>query len=159
MSYLDLNDIFNHIGPHSAILELESRINAMTNGSNLDELTTAQKIVFFVSNLEKELNNGGFNQFYWNTSGDYVSETVEALKSIGANKAITIIEKANSVWRDSNVPKTQDERQQIFLEIEATAEDIWDNCDQEYLQYEQDITKLLFTYAKDNQEEFQGLES
>jgi hypothetical protein len=39
-----------------------------------------------VSNLEAEINNGGFDQYFFNSTGDRTAETIRALELIGAKK-------------------------------------------------------------------------
>lgn len=79
----------------------------------MSKLTEPQKVFLFIENLEREVNNGGFNQFYYNSSGDYAHETFNALRTIGANKMSGIVNKANSVWPNQTVPKDRTERQNI----------------------------------------------
>jgi hypothetical protein len=54
------------------------------------EVVTALPIaiqdVFNTWVLENEVANGGFNQYFWNSSGQFAEEAVEGLKRIGAPK-------------------------------------------------------------------------
>ena len=36
--------------------------------------------------LEAEVNNGGFDQYFYNSAGDNTAETIQALETIGATK-------------------------------------------------------------------------
>ncbi|MBP0902702.1 DUF4375 domain-containing protein [Mariniflexile gromovii] len=56
-------------------------------GEKADRLNPSQKIFLLIDSLESEINNGGFNQFYFNSSGNFSHETVEALLQIGATKS------------------------------------------------------------------------
>jgi hypothetical protein len=67
----------------AAIIELDTKLNEISEyGEKIERLTESQKTVLFVENLEREINNGGFNQFFFNSSGDFTHETVKALKVI-----------------------------------------------------------------------------
>ena len=46
----------------------------------------AQQAIYMTWLLEGEVNNGGYNQFYANSSGQFYKHLPEALKLIGANK-------------------------------------------------------------------------
>ena len=69
------------------VMEIDTYLNSKSDyGENIEKLNPSQKTFLFVENLEREINNGGFNQFYFNSSGDFSQETVNALLEIGAKK-------------------------------------------------------------------------
>src|SRR6185295_11604327 len=47
-------------------------------------LSNPERVFLCVWNLEAEVNNGGFSQFFDNSAGDYAAETPGALRTIGA---------------------------------------------------------------------------
>ena len=49
-----------------------------------DGLSHAERVVACLTELEMEVNNGGFDQYYWNAPGDHTLETVAALRELGA---------------------------------------------------------------------------
>lgn len=76
-----------------ALMEIDKQLNLLSNyGTDLNELTDSQKYFLFIANLEREVNNGGFHQFFFNSSGDHVHETLKGLKAIGAFKTANIVE-------------------------------------------------------------------
>lgn len=91
-------------------------------GKNLSVLNSSQQVVIIIENLEHEINNGGFNQFYFNSSGNYANETIERLKKIGTNKTSEIVEKANNEWKNGIVPKDRTKRHTTLEEIEGKAD-------------------------------------
>lgn len=104
--------------------------------------------------MEREINNGGFNQFYFNSSGDFSLETVDALLAIGASKTALIVKKANSQFPDTNILKDRGQRQEILLQIEDNAQPVWDECDTEFYKYQEHISDLLVKYIEENKEKF-----
>lgn len=139
----------------SALIELDTQVNKLSNyGEDLTKLTKPQQDLLFIENLEREVNNGGFNQFYWNSSGDYAMETVAALKAVGAHKAAEILIKANSAWPNQSVPKDREERQELLENIEEQSNPVWAQCDSEFYQNPDNITELLLDYVKRNKAEF-----
>lgn len=50
--------------------------------------------VFYIYQLESEVNNGGFNQYFFNSAGYYAMETVEALNFFGLDKTKEMLETA-----------------------------------------------------------------
>ena len=147
---LDADDYYN------STIELYDRVVKLSNyGSNLTELSEPQKVLYFVENFEVEINNGGFNQFYWNSVGNYTAETYESLKLIKAFKIADIMNVANSVWPNSLIPKDRTERQIIHEKIEEAAESTWEKCDFEFYKYPDNIVKLLWNYIQLNKAAFE----
>ena len=52
------------------------------------------KVVALIEALEAEVNNGGFDQFFFNNAGDQTAETIEALIAIGATHTASIVRAA-----------------------------------------------------------------
>lgn len=150
-----IEEILKIEDPTKAIIELDTKLNEISDyGNNIEALSDAEKVVLFVENLEREVNNGGFNQFFFNSSGDYANETLTALKLIGANKTVEIVSRAYSEWPDSNILRDRFQRQKVLSKIEAKSNAIWNNCDSLFYEYEDDITSLLLIYVKANKNEF-----
>ncbi|MBN1215668.1 MAG: DUF4375 domain-containing protein [Candidatus Lokiarchaeota archaeon] len=45
---------------------------------NPNELSLPEKNIIFIEKLEREVNNGGFNQFFFNSAGDYSHDILTA---------------------------------------------------------------------------------
>src|SRR5690606_9411899 len=139
----------------TAVIKLDERVNELSDyGEDLSKLTEPEKVLLFVGNLEREVNNGGFQQFYLNTSGDYAHETYDALKTIGATTMAEILDKANSTWPKQTVPKNTIIRQKVQDTIEEQAEIVWDQCDADFYKYPDNIAGLLLKYVKENKSNF-----
>ena len=84
-------------------------------GENIETLTDAEKAFYFVVQLEGEVNNGGFSQFFYNSSGDFANETPAALRKIGADKTADICDRALAAFGGA-VPRNRDERETMLDE-------------------------------------------
>ena len=63
------------------VMEIDTYLNEKSKyGEEMEKLNSSQRVLLIIENLEREINNGGFDQFYWNSSGDYAMETINALK-------------------------------------------------------------------------------
>lgn len=62
------------------------------------ELTKPQQFIFIIEQVEAEVNNGGFNQFFYNSSKEYAKNMEEAFKAIGATKFSALVSKANKIY-------------------------------------------------------------
>lgn len=140
-----------------ALMEIDKQLNLLSNyGTDLNELTDSQKYFLFIANLEREVNNGGFHQFFFNSSGDHVHETLKAVKAVGAFKTANIVEKSISPWPNKTVPRDRQERQELLKQIDRIANPIWEECNAEFLKYEENIGSLLLVFVKRNATEFKS---
>ncbi len=152
----NLDKVFLEKESEKAIMEIDEWLNEISEyGQNLSKLNSSQQLVIVIENLEREINNGGFNQFYLNSSGNHSKETISYLNKIGANKTAEIVEKANSEWPNKQVPKDRIERIAILETIVEKAEPVWEECDQIFYEYQDDIAGLLMNFVKKNRADFE----
>lgn len=138
------------------VMEIGSYLNEKSEyGDKIDKLNSSQQTFLYVENLEREINNGGFNQFYFNSSGDFSQESVIALLEIGADKTAEIVKKANSEFKKGIVPKDRTERQNELELIEQKAEENWNKCDSEFYKYQDNLTELLIAFVIKNRADFE----
>jgi hypothetical protein len=151
----NLEGLLNSDDTNSSIIDLDNFIGELCDyGDNMDVLSEPQKNFYLNQNLEREINNGGFNQYFINPSGDYAHETIHSLKLIGANRTNEILEKAIDQFPDKIVPKDRDERVEIVEEIEETANEVWEELDQKFFEYVDDLNALNIEYVRQNKEHF-----
>ncbi len=155
-SEFDLEKVLKIERRDMIVMEIDSYLNEKSEyGEKIKKLNSSQRTFLFVENLEREINNGGFNQFYFNSSGDFSQETVTALLEIGANKTAEIVKRANSEFKNGTVPKERTERQNELELIEEKAEENWNNCYSEFYKYQENITELLISFVLKNKSDFE----
>jgi hypothetical protein len=151
----DINELIKSEDSNGSIIELDNYISDLCDyGECIEKLNDHQKFFIYNQIVEREVNNGGFNQFYYNSSGDYANEVLESLKSIGDEKTVQIIQEANERFPDKNVPKDREERQEILEKIEDEVNGTWENLDQRFCEYEEDLNALNMAYIKKHKEHF-----
>jgi Domain of unknown function (DUF4375) len=137
------------------MIALDNSITSLCEfGDSLNRLTEPQKNFFYIQNLEREVNNGGFNQYFFNSDGDYAHETLIALNAIGANHALIIMQTAINEFPNHIVPKDRNKRQEVLKEIEKKASKTWDKLDSTFYTYPDDIDALNINYIKSNRKDF-----
>ncbi len=106
--------------------------------------TTMDKslVVELVRELEAEVNNGGFDQFFFNSGGDRTAETISALGTIGAHHTARILAKASAKFPGNGPPRNWAERQTVLLRISPDGE-AFEEEDEAFLKYEDDLEKLI----------------
>ena len=139
----------------NAIIEIDNYICKFCSyGEKLDLLTEPQKTFYFNQNLEREVNNGGFNQYFYNSSGDFAHETLISLRSIGANKTADILQQSIDQFPNSVAPKDRSERQNILEQIEDKSNEVWEDLNQKFFLYEDNLHDLNIEYIKQNRSSF-----
>jgi len=127
---IDLEKLLSSTDLNGSIIELDDFIGELCSyGDDMDKLTEQQKQFYYNQCLEREVNNGGFNQYFFNLSGDFAHKTVQSLQTIGANKTSEILQKAIDQFPNSIVPEDRAERQLILEQIQETADLIWEELD------------------------------
>src|SRR5688572_28591093 len=80
-------------------------------------LSSAEQVFLSVWELEAEVNNGGFNQYFFNSTGDRARGAPAALRSIGASNAAAIVDRALASFAQ-RFPEDRDARQAVLEEID-----------------------------------------
>ena len=152
---LDLEKLLSTDDTNSSIIELDNFIGELCSyGDDMDKLTEEQKLFHYNQCLEREINNGGFNQYFFNSSGNFAHKTVLSLKTIGANKTADILQNAINQFPNSNVPEDRTERQEVLEQIQETADQAWEELDQMFFSYEDDLNTLNIEFVRKNKDKF-----
>ncbi|MBN8667253.1 MAG: DMP19 family protein [Chitinophagales bacterium] len=151
----DIDTLLSSPNTNNAIIEIDNYVCKLCSyGDALDRLTEPQKHFYFNQNIEREINNGGFNQYFYNSSGDFAHETITSLRTINANKTADILQQAIDQFPSSVVPKNRANRQEILEQIEDTANEVWEQLDQAFYKYEDNLYELNIEYIKQNRNSF-----
>lgn len=68
----------------------------------LNSWNKSKQAIYIIWTLESEVNNGGFNQFYSNSSGKFYKYLPDVLKLVGANKFSELTRRANDTFEKEN---------------------------------------------------------
>ena len=117
-------------------------------------LTPAERVAYCVDALEREVNNGGFDQFFWNSSGDTAHETHAGLVEIGASSAANLVEEAIAAFPGARVPPDRAGREKVLESLPQSARDKWTDLDGRFCQYPDDLTALMRRYVQAHRADF-----
>ncbi len=126
-------------------------------GSAMQNLNDEQRVFYITQNLESEVNNGGFSQFYCNTDGLFVNELVSTFERINAYKTAEICKKAVSIFGDTfpvDMPQIQEILNTDDEEMEEENSQLLSECDMEFYEYEEDLEELNYQFIINNKESF-----
>lgn len=128
-------------GPVAALFE-------RADSKGIDSLTTSERVVFVVWSAVGQIENGGFDQFFYNSSGDFAAEAAPAFRTIGATGKAAVIDRALQLFPNGIPP--EDRNQRIRLLDQATAEkgdEVFDELEQAFFAVPEDIYLLLARYV------------
>ncbi|MDE6471372.1 MAG: DMP19 family protein [Eubacterium sp.] len=118
-------------------------------GDAMENINEYERIFYIAQELEGEVNNGGFAQYFYNPSGNFASETVNAFTQIGALKTAEICKKAISAFK-MELPADRAEREELLDNMDwdgiGGINEILDECDHSFYAYEDDLHSLCLTY-------------
>jgi hypothetical protein len=120
------------------------------------ELTAAEKVFVSVWELESEVNNGGFLQYFFNSSGDNAKYCVSALGKIGALNVAALVKQAISVF-DNGEPSPDSAIRQLQVEnLSGKQKEFLNELDQMFFKHPDNLTELLFDFVTKNRAEIRG---
>ena len=122
-------------------------------GRKPELLNACERTIFVTQELECEVNNGGFFQFFDNSSGQFSDEIVEAFIRIGAAKTAKICRKAVAAFGQA-LPVDWEKRRSLLDRIGDRAEAVLEECDTAFYACEEDLDALNAAYIRDHLEEF-----
>lgn len=123
-------------------------------GEDMSVLSAEERIFYITQTLEMEVNNGGFAQFFYNSSGNFSNEVVNAFHAIGANTTATICKKALSAF-GFEIPVDRDEREKMLDELGNDEIDgTFEECDNAFYDYTDNLNELNYKFVMKNRERF-----
>ena len=120
------------------------------------ELTEAERTFVTIWTLEADVNNGGFDQYYVNSSGDHARDAPRALRAVGAHATGRIVEEANAVFGADGPPPDRDSRLAALEGLGPEARGRWSELDERFFEYPDDLTGCLYAYVRANRAQIQG---
>lgn len=125
-------------------------------GDDMEVLSRQERIFFITQKLEMEVNNGGFNQFFFNTCGMFNEELVAAFEEIEASATAEICERALEALGDDLPDVDSDEWEDALDELldSDDVNEILEECDDAFYEYEDDLDELNYEYVMENKDAF-----
>jgi hypothetical protein len=111
-----------------------------------ESLSRPEQVFRLVWDLDGEVNNGGFHQYFHNSSGALAPLVSQALRQIGGAVAATIVDRALASvgampWLDEKV------RRERMTSTAQPIRDALDRLDEEFYRCPDNLTELLYAFA------------
>lgn len=149
-----IEDVLANEDPTGFAIALSNLVFPRYDRDGFESLTLAERVAYCVDALEREVNNGGFEQFFLNSSGDTVPETLAALEAIGAVRAATLLREAVALFPGGGPPRNRDERYQKALGASDAARQAWIELNSRFYEYPDDLTALMRAFVTRNRSGF-----
>ena len=118
------------------------------NLASFDELDTERQVAYCLFWLETEVNNGGFHQFFSNSSGLFTVKTLDSLQKIGAVKSKILLQRAIEICYRNGFPLNplmHDSELNDLDEVSSKLEAI----DIEFQNLEEPLADLVNSYLRE----------
>ncbi|WP_333577518.1 DMP19 family protein [Sphingobacterium sp.] len=116
----------------------------------------SRQAIYMISQLEAEVNNGGYNQFYFNASGQFAAALPEALKLVGATKFADLTERANRTFEKEKSKITKDQDGTVEGFGKSYENNPLNKFDKEFYKLNdvENLQKIQVDYIRKNKKEF-----
>jgi hypothetical protein len=145
---LPIDEILKLRNSTEMIIELSYGISDKINKNGYDSLSQVEKVLHHVYWLESEVNNGGFHQYFSNSSGDYAFETPEACKEIGAPYTASLVDNANNIFPNGKPPSDWQQRNNWLNENGETIKKTLGDIDNKFFEYREPLAELQKEYME-----------
>lgn len=121
-----------------------------------ETLTKAEKIYFAVSLLEGEVFNGGFEQYFTNSSADYFSTALDGFEALNDSVSLSLVNRAKERLFGDEEVETDHARRNIQCKRLGHFDDSFDygdldEIDREFVShYEEALRQKLLQFAFDH---------
>src|SRR5262249_26412833 len=120
---------------------------------DFEALPEPKRVFRAIWELESQVNNGGFYQYFWNTSAWTIPGVWQALQAIGATSTAAIVNDAVAAvgrtlpWRDDEA-----RREQLTALPDAVKDELHINT-QAFFRRPNDLITLLYQYVSKHRDE------
>lgn len=124
-------------------------------GERLSALSPEERTTYAVDAFQREVSNGGFEQYLCNSSGALAGELLDALRAVGAERVAEIYRPALAALLTAWL---EDEEERRALRDEVLTERVserLDQCDQRFYECSGDLEQLLYHCIVQNRRSFE----
>jgi len=114
-------------------------------------LSEEERVILAIEALEREVNNGGYGQFFLNSSKEYACMAVDALNRIGCVEVAELTQQAIECL-DIEGPLTIEAIDHVMAQENAKRDTELDEADERYFEIAGDLADPLFEFIKSNRD-------
>jgi hypothetical protein len=116
----------------------------------LASFSAPERHVYAVQGMSREVNTGGFEQFFFNSSGELAFDLVPGLEAMGSKENLSIARRA--LERFGRPQSLAEDARHAHLEriIEARGWETWQDLDDEFYDNPEDLERMTLDYIGRN---------
>lgn len=118
------------------------------------DLSAAEKSVYCIDCLSREMENGGFGQLFHHDSGALIQDMLEALEKIRAKRTLAVVKQVVDYFPNSDVPSDEDERMEVFDLLASELVDEIAKCDDRFHGAGENLVELTLKFVTKNLKDF-----
>jgi len=122
----------------------------------LASFTQAERFVYAIEGMQREVNNGGWNQFFFNSSGALAFDLVPALEAMGSKQNLSIARRAVELFGKPASLGEDDRAKHLVKITKDSEENPWEKLEDEFYQAPEDLEAMIIEFIARNQAEFGG---
>ena len=119
-------------------------------------LSVPERDVLAIEALEREVNNGGYKQFFANSSNEFASAVLPALRRVGCERTAALTEQALAVL-PPDLPLVSESLNAEMAKPNAGRDAALDALDQAYFAAREDIAGALIGYLQSHRDDLRLL--
>jgi len=119
-----------------------------------EDQSEEQQVFSAIWELESQVNNGGFLQYFQSTGGHTINVAPRALRAIGAARSADIVDRALAVVGADGLPDDQASREQLIGALDEPSLGALEALDREFFAYPDNLTDLLFEFVRSHPKTF-----
>lgn len=119
-----------------------------------DNLTNAEKTVYCIDSLSREMENGGFSQLFHHDTGGLSFDILESLEKIRAKNTHAILQQMVDFFPRGEVPADEDERIEVFDQFAIELVDEIAECDDRFHDTGENLIELTLKFVTKNVAQF-----
>jgi len=124
--------------------------------NGLASFTRGERFVYAIEGMVREVNNGGWNQFFRNSSGALAFDLAPALEAVGSKKNLSIAQRALNIFGNPASLSEDDRGKQVDKVTKDGENNPWDALEGEFYENPEDLEAMIVEFIARNQAEFGG---
>jgi len=119
-----------------------------------ESLTNAEKTIYCIDSLSREMENGGFGQLFHHDAGAICLDMLEALEKIRAKKSHAVVQQMVNFFPNGIVPEDEEERLNTFDQLASELVDEIAGCDERFYDAGENLIELTLKFVAKNLSQF-----
>jgi len=120
----------------------------------LASFSASERFVYAIQGMDREVNNGGFGQFFDNSSGELAFDLIPALEAVRSTVALAIARRALALFGKPSSLSDRARSRHLRRITKDYSIDPWEHLDNEYYDCTEDLVQLALDFIERNIDQF-----